>query len=759
MDNVSNRSDNYHPDGTIVENQGNHNGNSSASIKVNTTPVAKDNNNNDLFKGDVSVTFNVKDTYMGLYQLKYTVTSKWASETLAEETVTIGQKDKSVSGWTIVSREDTSNLITEVTKTITLKSGSFNYNDLVIHVEALDRAGYPITCDNQTISIDVTNPTIELTPVDATHNTYDADSKDYYQETRTFNITVTERNFNPEDFEKVAVITAREGDAPSIVGDSNWSTSYSDYSDSSTHTATISFSTDGDYTVELFYTDEAGNEAASVKSDDFVIDTIDPVLEVSFDNNDAKNGNYYNKARVATVTVTEHNFAEGDAYITYSLTAQEGDNATAKSTPQMATSGWSGSGDSHSTTIDFNEDGNYSFTITYKDKAARNATDYKQDTFYIDMQIDKDKGIVFTKDYDKHAFGIEEVTPGVKFFDNNLDADSCSSSLTRISYDPQTGAKQAQVKDLSMTPGVTTTTKTETYENFPDEEQYDGIYIYKAKITDLAGNTEEKSIMFSVNRYGATYMCDDAATQQLLESGFTNGAADIRITEINVTGINTYEVTSTLGTDGETLAESKDGSDGFVREVKGGSDNSWYQYEYVIRGSNFDEEGDYTVTLNSTVEYSDQELNTRFTNRTTRVESRSFPIAFVVDKTAPVITIDGVVADQAYAEAQKDVQIVCMDEKNSLYEVSVPEAWLGKSVIQLDVRTEQSQTTYNLRVKVGDYAKNVADNDETKNFILSATFLTMFFRNTVAVVLTSVGLAAVIAAAVLLILKKRKKAV
>ena len=31
-----------------------------------------------------------------------------------------------------------------------------------------------------------------------------------------------------------------------------------------------------------------------------------------------------------------------------------------------------------------------------------------------------------------------------------------------------------------------------------------------------------------------------------------------------------------------------------------------------------------------------------------------------------------------------------LDEKNSLYEVSVPEAWLGKSVIQLDVRRKHN---------------------------------------------------------------------
>ena len=771
VDNVSNRSDNYHPDGTIVENASNHGKTSSASITVNTAPVAKDNNGNDLFNGNVSVTFVVEDTYMGLYQLTYSVTSKWADDSLGGGTVTIGQTAKSVSGWEILAREANSNLITKVRKTIKLDGfNTHNYNDIVIHVEALDRAGNPIYAKDKTISIDTTKPTIVLTPRDATHNYYDPDGKDYYQETRTFDITVTERNFDPADFEKAALITAREGEAPAIIGSADWSTSYSDYSDSSTHTATISFSTDGDYTVELSYTDEAGNKASSVKSDDFVIDTIDPVLEVSFDNNDAHNGNYYGAARVATVTVTEHNFAEGDAYITYALVAYEGDNTTPKSTPQMATSGWGGSGDSHSTTIDFNEDGNYAFTITYKDKAARNASEYKQETFYIDLGVDKDNAIIFTKGYDQHAFGIEDVMPGVTFFDNNLDASACTTKLTKISYDPKTGSSREIAENLSSDSSATTTTKTERYQNFPDEEINDGIYLYEAKIEDLAGHTATKSIMFSVNRYGATYMCEDEATQQMLNEGFTNGAADVKITEINVTGINDFYVTSTLGTNVATLENTESGDKGFTREQKSGSDSAWYKYEYTIKKGNFEDEGDYTVTLNSTIAYNNDKLNTKMTNLTTRVENRSFPISFVVDKTAPVITINGVAADKAYSEAEKDVKIVCTDnnldastlkillngkeQSEDSYKATVTD---GQVEVELPIKNTEKEQTYSLEVKIGDYAHNNAENNDTKNFILSATWLTMFLRNTLALVLTSVGVAAAIAVVVLLILRRRRR--
>lgn len=772
VDNVDNRSDNYYPDATIAEKSATHDSHSSANINITTATDKKDNNGNPLYKEDVSFTLTVADSYNGLQYLHYSVTSRWADGTLSEGEVEIGQTDTSVAGWKILEKDN--NLITKVSKTIRLDSSSrFNYNDLVLHVDAKDRAGFAISCPDKTISIDTTAPVITLTPRSATANYYDPDSKNYYQDTLTFDITVRERNFDPEEFAKAAIITAREGSAPAIIGADAWSTSYTDYSADSTHTATISFASDGDFTVELGYTDQAGNTGASVKSEDFVIDTIDPVLSVTFDNNNPSNGNYYGTARVATVTVEEHNFAEGDGYITYSLVATEGDNRTPKSTPQMALSGWGGGGDTHSTTINFDTDGSYAFTVTYKDKAARNANEVKVDTFIIDLGLDKDGAIIFTKDTADHAFGKEKVTPGVKFFDNNLDHENSVATLTRISYDPATGTKKATPEGLKSTPGSTTTEKTENYEDFPDEEKYDGIYVYSAKIMDKAGHTDTKSIVFSVNRYGATYMCDDDATKELLDTGYTNDVGDdLKITEINVTEIKEYSVTSTVGTDIETLSETASGDSGFERrKIAGGNNASWYKYEYSIHKSNFGKEGDYTVTLGSKIEYTDAEQDTEMTNTTTRVEERSFPIKFTVDKTPPEITISGVAADKAYSEAEKDVKIICVDKNINpetleirlnnetltadKYTMSVLD---GEIDIVLPINTNQTQETYNLEVSVGDLAKNVANNDEAKNFILSATFLTMFFHNTLAVILTSVGLAAAVAVVILLILKKRKKA-
>ena len=44
-----------------------------------------------------------------------------------------------------------------------------------------------------------------------------------------------------------------------------------------------------------------------------------------------------------------------------------------------------------------------------------------------------------------------------------------------------------------------------TFKNFAKEKEVDDIYTLAATLTDKAGNTTEKTILFSVNRFGSTY--------------------------------------------------------------------------------------------------------------------------------------------------------------------------------------------------------------------------------------------------------------
>lgn len=76
----------------------------------------------------------------------------------------------------------------------------------------------------------------------------------------------------------------------------------------------VRFPADGIYTLDVTGADAAGNPA-SVRYEgeaprDFVVDGTPPLIEVAWDNTDARNGRYYNRERKATVRITDLSFSE-----------------------------------------------------------------------------------------------------------------------------------------------------------------------------------------------------------------------------------------------------------------------------------------------------------------------------------------------------------------------------------------------------------------------------------------------------------------
>lgn len=83
-------------------------------------------------------------------------------------------------------------------------------------------------------------------------------------------------------------------------------------------------SNDGDYIVNLEYSDLSGNEI-ELKSDEVILDTMSPVVEIEYDNNnvseDSASTKYFDAERTATIRVTEHNFAP--EYMAVQITAKD----------------------------------------------------------------------------------------------------------------------------------------------------------------------------------------------------------------------------------------------------------------------------------------------------------------------------------------------------------------------------------------------------------------------------------------------------
>ncbi len=98
----------------------------------------------------------------------------------------------------------------------------------------------------------------------------------------------------------------------------------------------IQLLTDGDYQIGISYKDRSDNKMhyvpgeyeqkegeAVYQSNIITIDTTNPEVEVSYDNNTVVNQHYYNAGRVATIKVTDRNFRPSET--DWKITAKDGD--------------------------------------------------------------------------------------------------------------------------------------------------------------------------------------------------------------------------------------------------------------------------------------------------------------------------------------------------------------------------------------------------------------------------------------------------
>ena len=265
---------------------------------------------NGIYKDDVKVSIKVDDpmvsgTYSGLKEITYKVFDR------ASATPNTPTQEGTLYTFSN-SNPKQSELLKTWTGNITVKSAKNNSNNIQIVVYAVDNAGN--AGDNSqkgssgytVIKIDTTAPVIDIS-----YNNNNADSNTYFKDNRVATIKITERNFNADD---VKIKVTKSGSE--VKNSLDWKDITGSYNlDNSTHTATITYGADGDYTFAIEYTDLAGNKCTSINFADgtvaeskFTIDKTLPTVEVSYDNNSAQNSNYYKESRSATIVITEHNF-------------------------------------------------------------------------------------------------------------------------------------------------------------------------------------------------------------------------------------------------------------------------------------------------------------------------------------------------------------------------------------------------------------------------------------------------------------------
>ena len=703
-------------------------------------------NKNGLHNKDVSVDLNVIDPaysgnnadsngyYSGINRITYRIST---TDTQAEETGVLFDVNEGITSGSVY---DNDSLVSSWTGSINIDAATFNSNNVVVEITATDNAGNTRVTTNEMINvpiaIDVTKPEINIS-----YNNNSVDSESLFKADRVATIAVTERNFKSDNVK--IKITNTDGVIPAVSG---WKkTGGTGNLDDTIWTATIPYTADGDYEFSIEYTDLADNRsdgavyaAGTQAPEKFTVDKTLPVIDVSYDNNSASNGNYYNAGRTATIVITEHNFDA--SRVTVTLTAT--DDGTVAALPTV--SGWTDNGDRHTATVSYSNDSLYTFDIAVKDKAGNDAADFAKQTFYVDKTA---PSLTISGVADLSA-NSGEIIPVISYADTNYDDANVSITLT--------GAERKAVA-LDGAYSDQHNGKIFTFNNFPEKKEVDDIYTLTATLTDKAGNTTTKSIRFSANRFGSTYALPKATEE--LNGSYTQSGKDVVVTETNANQLKNIKVI--LFKNGETITLKED--DDYRIDVKGGN-GQWYEYTYTVYSANFADDGVYRLSFSSEDDAGNKAENT--------LDTKNKEISFSVDKTKPDIVVTNIENGSTYPVDKLTVTMsasdnillktmsVYLDDYDKEYKTWTAED-IAKTIdadgnFTFDI-DGNSTGAHKVKVVCTDAAGN-EQTVEITDFYVTTNLFVRFYNNKV-LFFGTIGGVIVIAAAivVLLVLKKRKQ--
>ena len=402
----------------------------------------------------VDVTFTATDLYSGVKAFTWGYTKQDGASTTNHP----GRLGDTVEAY--VRNPDEDGAVFTATVRLPLEAaqqlrGSFN----VKAADAKDNISETIQ-DNTVIVVDTVKPTIgvQYSPYsnEVGKTSYYGIDKDGQVQVK---MTITEANFFEGD---VKVSITKDG-APYTTPAINWSSVGSDKHEGTFTLGGKNNIYDGLYKINVTYTDRSGNVMDAYNSDPIVLDYTKPVITVTYQNRNGNtmrdaNGNnrtYFNQPQTATVTIVERNFNADD--VRFAFTAKDVTGANlANPTP----SNWTSSGDTHTCTISYPGDANYSFDVDYTDLATNAADDYAPDYFTVDKTAPRITGITYSPSssrysndkigyYDRQmtvTVTVEDDTSGVNSFLHNYGDGASNISMSNdgktatITFNIPTGA-------------------------------------------------------------------------------------------------------------------------------------------------------------------------------------------------------------------------------------------------------------------------------------------------------------------------------
>lgn len=330
------------------------------------------------YNPDVKVDFEAKDITSGVDYFTWSY--------MKEEGAS-GVNVSSYADTKVTAKQDSSDK-SKFTASITLPNRSAEQLRGRIAFTATDKysnVSNKITDTKHILVVDTIAPTMTA---EYTESSRTVGNTMYYNKNMTATFTVTEANFYKED---VVIEMSKNGGAFNPIN-----VAWNDLS-TDVHVATYTIeaasdhSQDADYIFRVNYTDRSNNKMATYTSNTLTMDTINPVIDVVYSNTNATNTlgdsenhtrQYFKDTQTATVTVTEHNFEASE--VAFTIIARDVTGRELNADSLNSKSEWSSNGDTHTITITYPGDANYTFDVAYTDLATNEAADYAEDYFTVD---------------------------------------------------------------------------------------------------------------------------------------------------------------------------------------------------------------------------------------------------------------------------------------------------------------------------------------------------------------------------------------
>lgn len=668
-----------HPNGAVIEDTDKHKETSSIEITMpeasysqaysNSFTDADENRQLDgtpdydtakkvpLYNGSFNgVNVTVKDTYSGIKSVECVLKEKGVEDKIV---ASYPNNSDNVNNWTVNNTDI--NLVTEVSnKKITIDG---NHNDMVLEVILTDNAGN-VSYDYVMFGIDKTAPVINVAYDNNNGDVKSNNGSTYFNADRTATVTISERNFDPEKVE-FTIINA-EGNAPEAVRVDEINDSI-ESTDETQHTYQITYSGEGVYTFDVKCTDRADKTSAEVKYGEsvaptvFVLDKTAPTISVSYDNNSAANGKFFNAHRTATIVVNEHNFDVNRVVINGTASL----NGAAKAFPAAA---WTSNGDVHTATISYNEDADYTFAISMDDMAGNAITDASVNygtsvaakEFTVDTEIAKP---VISNPTNGKPYQ-QEVPVSISSTDVNLE--NCVATLLKTGREKDENDNWKWVKDFRVDNVINLSNDGQTSsfsinDLFEHERLNDGIYTLKIDVADKAGNTQSETVTFTVNRFGSVYDYNQYTTETLNGKYVQAITDNIVITEYNPSPLSENAVIS-LTRDGAPVEIGDSNlviTPVYTESAAGAS--GWYEYKYEISKNVFS-----TVDAQGNMKYLDgiyklYVASKDIANNDSENISAGADMSFSLDSTAPMIASITGLEKKTVNDVTKDVTFEIFD--------------------------------------------------------------------------------------------------